>query len=149
MVDISKIRKGGMFLRAEKLSSLCSEISSKLKGKGYTSYCVPVSQGGAQLSDVRLSDEYVKEKGRNVSPFTGRRGRILGWENWVEVNDAINDVLDKKDISANVKSLGGLFIIREGKDRKTESDWEERAYDNVGSIMAPVYRIDAWRPEED
>ena len=105
------------------------------------------------ITGCRLSQEYIDEYGYNLSPYAEmfggklRRGRILGWEDWVEVNDAINDVLDEQDVSANVQSLGGKFKIRRGRDRMRRDDWEDLAYENVGSMMHPISREDAWMSE--
>jgi len=122
------------------------KINEKLKSLGYNFF--PSFTGtGIRLQDIRLSEDYIKKYGRNVSPFTGRRGRILGWYNWVEVNNAVNDVLDRLHVSANVHSLHGKLKIREGKLRFTESDWERWGERNVGSIVRPVKMKDAWLPE--
>jgi hypothetical protein len=121
-------------------------LKNALKRLGYDFY--PTYTGtGIKLQDVRLSDEYVKKYGRNVSPYTGRRGRILGWYNWVEVNNTINNVLDRLHASANVHSLHGKLKIREGKHGFTESDWNEWGEKNVGSVVNPVRAKDAWLPE--
>lgn len=85
--------------------------------------------------------------GHRISPYTGRRGNILGWDDWVKANNLVNDVLDGMNVSANVFSLAGKFRIREGKRRFTEDDWEGLKYENIGSMMSPVQRGEAWAPE--
>lgn len=117
-----------------------------------------ISGSRINLSNCRLTEKYVKKYGRNVKTNTyglgerakthKRRGRVLGWEDWVEFNDAVNDVLDELNISANVKSLGGKFNIREKRQRKTRADWRPLASENVGSMMYPQTRRDAWSPEK-
>jgi hypothetical protein len=77
--------------------------------------------------------------------MTGRRGRTLNWDDWVEANGIVNEVLDKLGVSANVKSLGGRFRIRRGFE--AVKDWGEREYENVGSVMNPVSRREAWHKE--
>jgi hypothetical protein len=124
------------------------KLTSALKRLGYD-FGVRPAGAGFEIRNIRLSDEYVKKYGRNFSPFTGRRGRILGWRNWVQVNNAVNDVLDRMDVGANIKSLGGKFKIRYGKHRFTEGDWEGLAYENVGSVVRPVARKDVWLPEKE
>jgi hypothetical protein len=125
---------------------LANELQRLLKHRGYDAM-VYVDKGHIELRGVRLSEEYLDTKGYNISSSTGRRGRILNWENWVEVNDTINDVMDKYNVSANASSLGGKFKIRQGTKRFGRDDWEELETENVGSIMNPVYRTEAWQPE--
>jgi hypothetical protein len=124
------------------------KLTSTLKRLGYD-FNVRPAGAGFEIRNIRLSDEYVKKHGRNFSPFTGRRGRILGWHNWVQVNNAVNDVLDRMDVGANIKSLHGKFKIRYGKHRFTEGDWEDIGYENVGSMIEPVPRKEAWLPEKE
>lgn len=124
------------------------KLTSALKKLGYDFNVRPAGTG-FEIRNIRLSDEYVKKYGRNFSPFTGRRGRILGWKNWIQVNNAVNNVLDRMHVGANIKSLGGKFKIRYGKHRFTESDWEGLAYENVGSMVRPVARKDVWLPEKE
>lgn len=122
-------------------------LRNRLKRNGYDSYAEPVGKSGVHLSDIRLSQKYVNRFGRNLSPFTGRRGNILGWNNWVHVNAVINKVFDELGASANISTLKGKFQVREGKKRFTRKDWEQFAGENVGSIVSPVAREDAWLPE--
>jgi hypothetical protein len=126
---------------------IIDELNKDFKNKGYQAY-VSSTNGAVSISGIRLSDEYVKKYGYNRSPYTGRRGKVLGWQNWVEVNNTINNVLDRLGASANASSLHGRFKIREGNKRFTEMDWENLAYENVGSVYQPVYRKDAWLPED-
>jgi len=127
---------------------IIDELNKDFKNKGYQAY-VSSTNGAVSISGIRLSDEYVKKYGYNRSPYTGKRGKILGWRNWVEVNNTINDVLDRLAASANVNSMHGKLKIREGNRRFSEVDWEELAYQNVGSIIHPVYLKDAWLPERE
>ena len=80
-----------------------------------------ISGGRLKFQDFRLIPEVT---GYNISPHTQRRGRILNWDDWVKVNNLVNEQLDNEKISANVSSLGGTFKIREGTQAMTESDWE-------------------------
>ena len=125
------------------LDELAKELTIDLSRLGYE---VNFTADGKKLlmSNVRLGDKKIEMEGYNISPYTGRRGRILSWDNWVEVNNRINDVLDRHNVSANVNSLAGKFKIREGTKRFGEADWNEEGYSNVGSVMSPVSRRDAW-----
>ena len=121
-------------------------VKEALKEAGYDSY-VDVKGSMVNLSYIRLSSDYIQKYGRNVSPYTGRHGNVLGWGNWVEVNNIINKTLDKMGVSANVSSQHGKLKIREGTHAFTERDWEEWGERNVGSIMNPIRARDAWIPE--
>ena len=125
------------------IDELAKELTIDLSRLGYE---VNFTADGKKLlmSNVRLGDKKIEMEGYNISPYTGRRGRILSWDNWVEVNNRINDVLDRHNVSANVNSLAGKFKIREGTKRFGEADWNEEGYSNVGSVMSPVSRRDAW-----
>lgn len=101
-----------------------------------------------KVGEVRLSQEYVDKKGYNVSSFSGRRGRYLSWDQWVDLNDKVNDLFDINGVKADITSLGGKFVIREKDDgRQTERDWSGVKHENVGSMMNPVPRYRAWVPE--
>ena len=63
------------------------------------------------------------------------------------MNNEINRVMDTQDINASVSSLGGKFKVREGSHVFTEDDWDDLAWENVGSVMQPVQRYDAWHSE--
>ena len=88
-----------------------------------------------------------KARGYRVSPYTGRRGNVMGWEDWFDANNLVNDALDKMNVSANISSLGGKFKIREGTKRFGRGDWYHLENENVGSQFEPVARRDAWLPE--
>ena len=130
----------------EEKNAMIKEIEMEMEQMGYDSF-VDWDGNKIKFGNVRLSDKYIKEQGYNLSPYTGRRGRILNWENWVQVNNKLNETFDRKGWSANIQSLGGKFRIRKGKQAFTEDDWEEFAYENVGSVMRPVTRREAWRSE--
>jgi len=108
---------------------------------------ISVDGVAVQVQNVRLSDEWVEKYGRNVNSWSGRRGRYLGWENWVQVNNTINRVMDRLHASGNAQSLGGKFKIREGNRKFTRDDWDDLAYENIGSMVNPVYRKDQYLPE--
>lgn len=139
----------GRVLDENTCSAVVSSIQNTLKRKGYDNEIDSRTNACSfNISNIRLNQEYVDNKGRNVSPWSGRRGRILNWDNWVEVNNTINGVLDKYGLSANASSLHGKFKIREGTKKYTENDWKSLGTENVGSEMQPVMRRDAWASEK-
>lgn len=127
---------------------LIKDLNREFDKLGYSHYIQdPSNVCSTRITNIRLSDKKIDEEGYNISPHTGRRGRVLGWKNWVEVNSAINNVFNRQKLSANVSSLSGQFVIREGSESFTEDDWEDKATENIGSIMQPVMRVDAWASE--
>lgn len=125
------------------------DLQDELKKQGFNFYVDVISPYNSfKISDVRLSEGYTKKYGYNVSPYTGKRGNILGWNDWVRFNNTLNKVMDRHRVSANAQSLGGKFIIRKGGVPFTESDWEELAEENVGSMVRPVSRREAWVSEK-
>lgn len=134
-------------IKGAKAIEVAHVIQARLRRNGYDSYAMPVSGTGVNVSNIRLSSNYIRKYGRNLSPYTGRRGNVLGWDNWVHVNAIVNKALDEAHVSANVQTLSGKFRIREGKKKFTRKDWEQFAGENVGSVVHPVAREDAWLPE--
>lgn len=132
----------------EEKARLVYELRQQLMELGYDAE-VFRKGAGISLGQVRLNDERILERGYNVNQFSGRRGRYLTWDDWVEVNNAINQIFDDMKISANIKSLGGKFVIRKGDKAYTEDDWEDLAYENVGSQMRPMQRRDIYESEEE
>jgi hypothetical protein len=122
------------------------EVAAKLHGLGYETSVLPRTSTSFEVRDIRLSPERIQERGYNynMSNFEAgitphpRRTHALSWDNWVEVNNAVNEVLDKMGVSANVRTLKGKFKIREGTQDYTEEDWEDLSYENVGSQMSPI-----------
>ena len=149
-MHVSKIRVDNKIIEEAKWDAFRSELRKTLQSEGFD-YAIEekAPRQSFNFSGVRLSSDWVGKHGYNISPYTGRRGRILGWQDWVRFNNTVNKVMDKYNISAKVSSLGGKFKIREGRLAMTEDDWEGLAEENVGSIMEPVSRRDAWRSEKD
>lgn len=127
------------------------KIAAELHRLGYSTNIKPKTMTSFSISDIRLSPESVAKDGYNYkmgSYLMGfakspRRTTELTWDDWVNVNDAINRILDSMGVYANVSTLGGKFKIRKGKTAYTEMDWEHLLYENVGSQMRPVTREEA------
>ncbi len=139
----TKLRLGGKTLDQAQLSQVAMELEQKLREKGY-SVNIDTSSGKMIFKNIRLIPEVT---GYNISQL-GKRGRVLNWDDWVKVNNLVNKQLDTADISANVSSLGGKFVIRAGTEAKTEEDWEALSLENVGSVVSPITRKEAWRREQ-
>ena len=140
----TKLKMAGKEIDPIKLSSVARELEQKLREKGYSVNIDTVS-GRLTFHDFRLIPEIT---GYNISAYTQKRGRILNWDDWIKVNKIVNQQLDKENISANVSSLGGKFVIRAGTEAKTERDWSTLSLENVGSEVSPVARRDAWKREQ-
>ena len=127
---------------------LKEKVHKNLIKAGYSNYTKNKGKG-FKISDIRLSKDYIKKYGRNISPYSGRRGNILGWKNWVEVNNIINKTIDSVKGEAKVSSLKDRFMVRDGKRKFHESDWDSLKWENIGSVMNPVPRAEAWYPEKE
>ena len=139
------------------IGKLADEINDILCDIGFRSpfgdIVSEIGQYYMRLSNIRLNK---KVWGLNVSPYQEAMGfrppfrnqPILNYWQWGIVNVAINTVLDVFSVSANVRSLNGLFVIRERMEKKDFYDWSTREYDNIGSIMCPVIRYEAWSPRD-
>ncbi len=123
--------------------SVMESIGRMLKKKGY-SVDVELYKGQIMLRNIRVDTD---RRGHNWRQKWGdggyKRTNNLSWDDWVEVNDTVNDTLDKFKVNANVKSLGGKFDIRDRDEgRRNENDWSNLEYENVGSMMNPITRKD-------
>jgi len=149
-MHVSKIRVNKKIMEEMKWDLFMKELNRRLENAGFK-YSIDrkARRQSFNFGRVRLSKEHIRKHGYNISPSTGRRGNILGWNDWVRFNNTVNNVMDKHSISANVSSLGGKFKIRKGTNAMTEADWESLAGENVGSMMQPVARRDAWHSEKD
>jgi len=143
-MEIRKIRdRNGRYLHPIQTKELALSIESTLKDIGFRAYAYSLNSSAIRISGVRLN---TKAWGHNISPYTYRRGNILNYYQWGLVNYTLNVIFDYHELSAKITSLNGLFVIRDGFERYTFRDWEDRKWDNVGSVINPIYRIDAWSP---
>ena len=128
----------------DELDRVRKDLNDEMLQRGIDCSVFELSSTSLNLTDCRLTREYIDKYGYNLSPHTDRRGSILGWEDWVEFNDALNDVMDRHGMSGNAHSLAGKFRIRNGDQRLSRDDWDDLASENVGSYMRPTQREDAW-----
>lgn len=133
-MEITKIRGAANQEIADAVNTAISSLGMKANVSTKTSTSV----------DVR---NIINRESHNVMPYSERAGygksrrtSTLTWNEWIAVNNAINDVLDRHHASANVHSLGGKFRIRQGNKRYTAEDWDDIGDENVGSQVNPVRR---------
>ena len=139
--------------RERELEDLADEINKVLYDLGFRSpFGHVVKDYGKyymRLSDIRLNKAVW---GTNKSPYSSKTPfcyrTVLNYWQWGIVNTAINTVLDVFSVSANVRSLNGLFVIRERMEKMDFYDWSTREYDNIGSIFHPIIRCEAWCPRD-
>ena len=118
-------------------------IEAGLSKIGMTANLSTKTSSSVDVRNIRNKDSH------NVRPYSeiagygkSRRTNALTWNEWIKVNNTINDVLDSYNASANVHSLGGKFRIRAGTKRYTPDDWKTLGNENVGSMVHPVSRKD-------
>ncbi len=115
-------------------------IEQELERAGYR-----ISRAGSvniRPTYISFTVEIETEKvGHNIHigyDYKEKRINKLGWDDWVYVNNLVNNILDEMNVSANVQTLKGQFVIRRGTQRFSEDDWEDQKYRNVGSVVQPV-----------
>lgn len=92
--------------------------------KGYT-FLSCYSHNTLSLSNIRLivPKPYCgNHPGPCLVKQKKRRLNFLEWNDWLDFNNQINDVLDAENIAAKVASLG-TFIHRKGLQRRTHYSW--------------------------
>ena len=150
-MGIENIRVCNRIPRGNEMKMIIDELYRRLKQRGYNNYTFKVTKTRIDITNVRLSDEYVNKFGMNKTTIYGRgnrRGRILGWINWVLVNEVINAVLNEYNVSAKVTSQNGMIRIREGTNGFNEYEIETMLRDRspYGAVDNLMYR---WTPEND
>lgn len=76
------------------------------------------------ILNVHISSEYARICGTNINE-RGRHGSFLNWDNWVDLNNAVNDLFDEMHLKANITSNGRTFIVRTlERGRMTEREWQ-------------------------
>ena len=138
MMEVNKIRGADV-------DAVANAVDAKIKGMGYAGWVNKKSGTSFDYRNIRkekgIKNIMVSDAGYFGQPSKGyHRTKALSWNDWVKVNNAVNDVLDRLNVKANVHSLGGKFKIREGDLRYSESDWESLGEENVGSQMNPQTR---------
>jgi len=142
-------------MKPHEVGRLVNRLNRKLERQGIKCAVMP-DTNKIEIARCRLTDKYVNKYGYNLSPRSEfsygkqRRGKILGWYDWIDFNIAINDVMDDLKISANVDSrdtYGGHFVIRRGLDSASPSDWDDLEWENIGHQDNPLFRPDLWKSE--
>lgn len=146
-MDIRKIRvrgAGGDYALPSKddIDAIAGNIRGNLAVAGVDCRVDAPNSTSIKLSGCRLDRAYMKTYGYNISPYTGHRGSVLGWEDWKEVGTAVNAALDNRRAEANVTTLGGVYVVRSGKAKNVKIPVR-----NVGSVINPVSSTDAWQSE--
>jgi len=149
---IRKIRLFGKYPNNTATQMIINDLKAGARRLGYNCYINKANRTRIDVSDVRLSDEYVTKFGRNINN-NGRRGRYLSWTNWTLLIDMINDVLDKLGMSANVSSQHNLMKIRNGDEKRSAYEIECDLWDYAGSGYSRTRWIDhmisGWQSENE
>jgi hypothetical protein len=112
-------------------SLIAAQIDAAIHRAGFQARVITTGAQAVSVENVRINPTM---RPRNVGGFlTPKRVPYLCWEDWVEVNGLINDVLDHHGAVAKVETLMGQFLIRDRDGRKGEADWEELKHKPVGN----------------
>ena len=124
-MKFSSITKNGIKLDIMNLEPLGQDIVNILESKGFiTKYSI---NNGKLKVGMHMKSFVINAKklGYNsrYSPYKDKPHRTStpSWEQRVEYNDTINDIMDQYGLEAVIKN--SVFIIRDKQGRKTEQDW--------------------------
>jgi hypothetical protein len=113
----TRVVKDGRF-RLRMISIEDGEIHLKVRLKKAKPYC------GQHSGECQIGPFGERQK---------RSGSWLEWDDWVQFNDLVNDVLDGLRACAEVWSVppekmdkGKKFYVRRGRARRVRWDWEEQ-----------------------
>ena len=131
-MKITKIQKNNDKLSQDDLQALATELQYTLFRAGFRTNAKVVNSSRIDLGlHMKSFVIDINKLGYNArySPYCSskkgfRRTSSPTWDQRVEYNNLVNEVLTKWAISANVKS--GEFTIRQGKDELTEKDWQDQ-----------------------
>lgn len=101
---------------------LANKIEAEFENSRFSVQVVPVGKTRINIKNVRLRESKVY---CGSHPYAcdiegGRKAKYLEGADWVEFNDRLNDVLDRWEVSAWVRS--SVCEIRRGLDRRVEYD---------------------------
>ena len=150
MVDIKNVKKDGKFLPTGKeCDLLAKEVKGVLDSLMYDAPVVIPTKNrcSIKVGNVTLSSDFIAKNGHNVNSFSGRRGRYLSWDQWIDLHNGISDLFDKKGLSASISTDAKKYVIRDENGRKSEEDWESAKHENAGSMSNPIPRYKLWLPE--
>lgn len=143
--EIIKCRK----IMPKEMQRMTEKISKRLNMLGIDCYIDVVGNTKVAFRQCKLTQDYIDNYGYNVSSYSERRSRLLGWEDWVDFHQVVNDVMDEDDISAHVFSIGcGGFEIRKGMNRMSREDWSSNEHYNVGSMAQPISCVNRYITED-
>jgi hypothetical protein len=123
-----------------------SRFTAKLENTGPTRGY----RGRIVVKPVRLRESklYCGQHPGSCIAEPKRKSRCLEWDDWVEFHSLVNDVLDAKQIVADVwtnppESLthGKRMWVRQGLARRATYDWHDDPNDRTGGIFRNVNRI--------
>jgi hypothetical protein len=82
---------------------------------------------------LRASKLYCGQHPGECAVGAKRKARFLEWDDWVQFNNLVNDVLDSLGVNADVWTnpqepvdRGRKFFVRLGLSRRTRWEWNER-----------------------
>lgn len=144
-MKITKIRVKGQKPETNDLNLIVSQLSHKLAKVGFiteveivNSTCIKVGQRMRSFSlDLTKHDRNLQ-----VNPHLNPKlTNLPTWDQRVQFNNILNEVLNKLKVSANVKS--GPYTIRQGTEAMTESYWHDQKPDWVRNNDAKGFYIES------
>lgn len=127
-MKVTKIKgKNNKRLTPLAMQLLIMTLNARLRKVGYITEVSQLNSQSIRIGlRMRSFSVDLKVHGYNTqhTPYGSRRTNLPSWEQRVEYNNIINDVLNKFGISCKVVS--GPFTIRDGYTNMSESDWHKQ-----------------------
>lgn len=142
-MKITKMRTNGQVLDESMMMKIMSDLDKRFKKAGYLTNVNEVNSSSIKIGQHMRSfsiDTDMHDRNLQCNPYAQRLTNLPYWDQRVEFNDIINDVLNKFKVSANVKS--GPYTIRQGERVFNEGDWSNQMPDYIRSNMAKGHYIE-------
>lgn len=143
-MKLTKIRTNQNEIPSNKiLVSIINDINTQFKGKGFITEVSIINKTSIRIGQHMRSfslDLSIHDRNLQCNPhLVPKLTNLPTWEQRVVFNNVINNVLNKHNISCNIKS--GPFIIRKGSHSMTENDWLDQRPEYLLANIAKGFEI--------
>lgn len=150
-MKLTKIRFKGMKPRQKQLQHLIREIQLQMKRLGFEVFGEILNSTSIKLSSnkcqFRVIPEIIGHNTRYSPHSLSKRTRIPSWDQRVDFNNKLNEILNRENVTA--KAMSGPFIIRDGSEAYTERDWHRQTPDYIRHNQSLGYYIETGYDAEE
>lgn len=143
-MKLTRIRIKGLKPTLAQLETLITDVRRTMRKLGFdvdgfvlTSSALKLNSNQCQF---RVIPEIVGYNTRYAPSSLSKRTCIPSWDQRVDFNDTLNALLDKRKVSATVKS--GPFTIRIGLESMEEFDWHRQTPEYIRHNQSLGYYIE-------